>query len=425
VKKRWWLFIALIGFAAVLLWVVVRWTTAADSRAPEPEQRATVRVELPRIGTIESVLRTSGTLTAGSTIHVTSKISGRIEAIPVQEGQAVTEGELLVQIDEQTPRLQLEQAHAVWQAAQAQYEKALKGPRPEELENARALYEKAEKDFATAEESFIRSEQLYKSGTIPKAQFEQAESTLRAARTELENAGRSLQMLEQGASPEEKRIARAQAEAARASYELASLQLENTRIRAPGAAVVARVLQDEGNIVGTSAPILVLVQDDRIQVEIEVSEKYYGEILGGGKSLEARIFPHAYPGTTAFLGRIFTVAPTINPGSRTFTVTLDIADPLDLLRPGMYAEVELVLRRIPDALLIPASAMLDRAGERIVFVVGGSGQTAVASVRTVVPGLSNAAEVQILSGIDPQDRVIVEGNSFLEEGQRIGVLEGQ
>jgi len=43
----------------------------------------------------------------------------------------------------------------------------------------------------------------------------------------------------------------------------------------------------------------------------------------------------------------------------------------------------------------------------------------------VVPGLSNAAEVQILSGIDPQDRVIVEGNSFLEEGQRIEVLEGQ
>jgi HlyD family secretion protein len=425
VKKRWWLFIALIGVAAVLLWVVVRRITTADTRASEPEQGVTVRVELPRIGTIERVLSTSGTLSAGSTIHVTSKISGRIEAIPVQEGQAVSEGELLVQIDEQTPRLQLEQAHAVWQAAQAQYEKALKGPRPEELENARALYEKAEKDLATAEESFTRSEQLYSSGTIPKAQFEQAESTLRAARTELENAGRSLQMLEQGASPEERRMARAQAEAARASYELAGLQLENTRIRAPGAAVVARVLQDEGNIVGTSTPILVLVQDDRMQVEIEVAEKYYGEMLSSSESLEARIFPQAYPGTTAFQGSIFTVAPTINPGSRTFTVTVDITDPQDLLRPGMYAEIELVLQRIPDALLIPASAVLDRAGGRIVFVVEGSGQTAVASARTVVPGLSSAAEVQILSGIDPEDRVIVEGNSFLEEGQRIGVLEKQ
>jgi HlyD family secretion protein len=383
----------------------------------------TVRAELPRSGAIERVLSTSGTLTAGSTITVTSKVAGRIEAIPVQEGQGVARGELLVQIDEQTPRLQLDQAHAAWQAAQAQYEKALKGPRPEELENARALYEKAEKDLAMAEESFTRSEQLYGSGTIPKAQFEQAESTLRAARTELENAGRSLQMLEQGASAEEKRMARAQADAARARYELARLQLENTRIRAPGAAVVARVLQDEGNIVGTSTPILVLVQDERIQVEIELAEKYYGDILSSGGSLESRIFPQAYPGAEAFQGRIFTVAPTINPRSRTFTVTVDIADPRDLLRPGMYAEVELVLQRIPDALLIPASAMLERAGQRVVFVVEGSGRSAVASARKVVPGLTNAAEVQILSGIDPEDRVIVEGNSFLEEGQSIGVLE--
>lgn len=424
-KKRWWLIIILIGVAAALLWVVVRWITAPDKRASETGQMVTVRAELPRIGSIERVLSTSGTLTAESTIRVTSKISGRIETIPVQEGQTVAEGELLVQIDEQTPRLQLDQAYAAWQAAQAQYEKALKGHRTEELENSRALYEKAEKDMATAEESFTRSEQLYKSGAIPKAQFEQAESTLRAARTELENAGRSLQMLEQGASTEEKRMAQAQAEAARASYELARLQLENTRLRAPGAAVVARVLRDEGNIVGTSDPILVLVQDDRIQVEIELAEKYYGEILSSGQSLEARIFPQAYPATAAFLGRIFTVAPTINPGSRTFTVTVEITDPRDLLRPGMYAEVELVLQRVPEALLIPASSLLERAGEQFVFVVEGPPESAVAAARTVVPGLSDAAEVQVLSGIDPQDRVIVEGNSFLEEGQRIEVLEGR
>jgi RND family efflux transporter MFP subunit len=337
----------------------------------------------------------------------------------------VTTGELLVQIDEQTPRLQLDQAHAAWQAAQAQYEKALRGPRVEELENARALYEKAEKDLLTAEQSFTRSEQLYNSGTIPKAQFEQAESTLRAARTELENAGRSLRMLEEGASAEEKRMARAQAEAAKASYELARVQLENTRIRAPGAAVVAKVLQDEGNIIGTSTPILVLVQDDRIQVEIELAEKYYGEIISSGESLEARIFPQAYPGTDAFQGRIFTVAPTINPGSRTFTVTLDIVDPLDLLRPGMYAEVELVLRRVSDALLIPVSALLDRGAQSFVFVAEGSGQDAIASARTVISGLTSATEVQILSGIDPKERVIVEGNTFLEDGQPIGVLEEQ
>lgn len=424
-NKRWWIVIVGIGLAAVLAWMAGRWIVDRNNTDAEVQQRVTVRVEGPHSGAIERVLNTSGTLRAGGTINVTSKIAGRIEAIPVQEGEAVSEGDLLVQIEEQTPRLQLEQAQAAWQAAQAQYEKALRGPRPEELENARALYEKAEKDLVTAEESFTRSEQLYHSGTIPKAQFEQAESTLRASRTELENAGRSLQMLEEGASEEEKRIARAQADAARAGYELARVQLDNTRIRAPGAAVVAKILQDAGNVVGTSAPILVLVQDERIQVEIELAEKYYGEILGNAKSLEARIMPEAYPGSDPFSGGVFTVAPTINPGSRTFTVTLDISDSQDLLRPGMYAEVELVLKRVSDALLVPASALLDRDGRQLVFVVEGSGENTFASARNVVTGLSGAAEVQILSGIDLQDRVIVEGNSFLEDGQAIGVLEQQ
>jgi RND family efflux transporter MFP subunit len=425
VNKCWWIVIVGIGLAAVLAWIVGRWIVAGNNTAAEPQQRVTVRVERPRIGTAERVLNTSGTLRAGGTINVTSEVAGQIEAILVEEGETVAEGDLLVQIEEQTPRLQVEQAYAAWQAAQAQYEKALRGPRTEELENARALYEKAQKDLVTAEESFIRSERLYDSGTIPKAQFEQTESSLRAARTELENAGRSLQMLEEGATEEEKRIARAQADAARASYELARVQLENTRIRAPGPAVVARILQDTGNIVGTSAPILVLVQDERIQVEIQLAEKYYGEIIGSSESLEARIVPQAYPGSDPFPGRIVTVAPTINPGSRTFTVTVDISDPQALLRPGMYAEVELVLKRISDALLVPASALLDRDGRQFVFVVEGSGENTFASALNVVTGLSGAAEVQILSGIDLKDRVVVEGNSFLEDGQPIGVLEQQ
>ena len=424
-KKRWWLLIFGVIALGLLVWSIVSRIMSTQSDVSETDQGVTVLVAAPRIGAIERVLSTSGTLTASKTIRITSKVPGRVERILVEGGQPVAEGELLVQIEEETARLQVEQAYATWQAAQAQYDKARKGARTEELQNARALYEKAEKDLAAVEESFTRSEKLYKSGTIAKVQYEQAEAGLRAARTELANAGRSLQMLEEGASPEERQIARSQAEAAKANYELARLQVEFTRIKAPESGVIARVLQDEGNIVATSTPILVLVQDDRIQVEIEVAEKYYGEILHSGELLEARIFTAAYPGSDPFRGRILTVAPTIDPASRTFTVTVDIEDPKDRLRPGMYAEVEIILERVPDALLVPASAVLDRAGEKIVFVAEGTGEAAVAAARGVVPGLSNAGEVQILSGIDPGDNVIVEGNTFLEQGQRIGVLEGE
>jgi len=425
VKKRRRLIVVLIVCAGLVLGVVLRWIGSSDQAGSEAQPAVTVRVGTARVGSIERVLSTSGTLSAGATIYLTSKISGRIDSILVREGQEVTEGELLIRIEEDTPRLQLEQAYAVWQAARARYDQALQGVRSEELENARALYEKAKRDLVTSEDRFTRSQQLFESGAIAKAQFEQAETELRGARTELGNAGRSLKMLEEGAGPEEKRMALAQAEAARANYELARLQLDFTRIQAPASGVIARILQDEGNVVGTTTPILVLFRDESMKVEIRAAEKYYGEISGAEQALQTRVYPLAYPDSPAFAGRILTVAPTVDPDSRTFNLTVDIEDPQGRLRPGMYAEVELVLQHELEALLLPRSAVVDREGRSIVFVVERTEEGAVAAERPVVSGLSNAREVQILSGIEAQQRVIVEGNTFLENGQRIEVSEGQ
>lgn len=424
-KKRWWLLIFGVIAVGLLGLAILPQIITSNSDVSQADQGITVRVAAPRIGAIERVLSTSGTLRASKTIRITSKVPGRIETLLVEEGQSVAEGELLLQIEEDTARLQVEQAYAAWQATQAQYDKARRGVRQEEVENARALYDKAEKDLATAEENFGRSEQLFKSGVIAKAQFEAAEASLRSARTELDNSGRTLDMMEEGAGPEEKQMARSQAEAARANYELARLQIDFTRIKAPVSGVVARVLQDEGNIVETSTPILVLVKDDQIQVEIEVAEKYYGELLLGDGLLEARIMPVAYPNSDPLRGKVLTIAPTVDPASRTFTTTLGIENATGQLRPGMYAEVELILERIPDALLVPVSAVLDRAGDQIVFVVERSEKAPAAAARGIVKGLAGAAEVQILSGIDPGDEVIVEGNTFLEHGQRISVLDGE
>ncbi|GAI85902.1 unnamed protein product, partial [marine sediment metagenome] len=124
------------------VWSILSRIMSTQSDVSETDQGATVLVAAPRIGAIERVLSTSGTLTASKTIRITSKVPGRIERILVEDGQPVAEGEFLVQIEEETARLQVKQAHATWQAAQAQYDKARKGARTEELQNARALYEK-------------------------------------------------------------------------------------------------------------------------------------------------------------------------------------------------------------------------------------------------------------------------------------------
>jgi HlyD family secretion protein len=429
VKPRFWIALAaLVVLGLLSLAVVPRLLgrrNVADAAPP-----AAVVAARPRSGAAERTLRYSGTLRAKGTITVMSKVPGRLESLLVSEGQVVARDEPLARIEDKAVRLQLRQARAALQAAEAQYAKARQGVRAEELENARALHEKARKDLATAEESFQRSERLFRSGAIAKAQYEEAEGRLRSARTELENAGRTLQMLEEGAGPQEQEMAQSQVEAARASYELARLRLEDTEIRAPERGSVARILQDEGNTVGGAVPILVLVQDDPILAEVAVPERHYGELLEERDSIRCRVRPSAYPDAGAFAGKITAVAPTVNPGSRTFTVSVEIPNPEMLLRPGMYAEVELVLERRESALLVPETAVLERGGRTVVFVLeeegtadGQARRETVAREREVLTGLSGPGAIEILRGVSPADRLVVEGNAFLEDGQAVLVAE--
>jgi len=441
VKARFWIILAGAAVAGLAAWALLSGSLSRQGTGAAEEPAAVV-VASPRVGPIERTFLYSGSLRAQRTITLTARVPGRIERILVEEGQLVGKDEPLLRIEDESVRLQMQQAYAGWQAAQAQYEKARRGVRSEELENARALYETAQKDLETAEESFQRSEKLFASGAIARAQYQEAESALRSARTGLENAGRTLKMLEQGASPEEQEMARSQAQAARASYDLARLQVDYAEIRAPEAGIVARILQDEGNSVGGAVPILVLVQDDPILAEIAVPERHYGELLSRKDHIACRVRPAPYPDAEPFVGTIASVAPTISPSSRTFTVTVEIPNPRALLRPGMYAEVELVMERRDQALLVPETAVLERDGRLVVFVVAGGSQGAqpgkpaeeatgaaeamwVARERSVEAGLRQAGSVEIREGISARDRVIVEGNVFLEAEQRVRIVESR
>jgi RND family efflux transporter MFP subunit len=430
-KARLWIPLAGVAVLGLVAWGVLAERSSRREAGVQAEAVAVI-VAAPRTGPVERTLLYSGSLVPKSTVTLTARVPGKIERILVEEGQLVTRDQPLLLVEDDAVRLQMQQAHAAWQAAQAQYEKARRGVRTEELENARALYETAREDLQTAEESFRRSEKLFASGAIAKAQYEEAESALRSAKTELENAGRTVKMLEEGASPEEQEMARAQAQAARASYDLARLQVDYTELRAPEAGTVARILQDEGNTVGGAVPILVLVQDDPIVAEVAVPERHYGELVSHKDRIECRVRPAAYPESESYIGSIGSVAPTISPGSRTFGVSVEIPNPRGLLRPGMYVEVELVMERRERALLVPESAVLERDGRSVVFVAQESsdgtdaqGLRGVAEERTVAAGLRQRGSVEILDGISARERVIVEGNVFLEDAQPVLIVESR
>ena len=381
-----------------------------------------VIVAQPQHGPIERTLAYSGTLEPQALVTVTSKIEGRIERILVGEGELIRDGQLLVQMEDDTVRLQAEQAASAVRAAQAQLDKARRGVRPEELDNARALLAQAEQDFTMAEESYRRSERLYQEGALAKARFEEAERQYRGAQTQLENARRSVRMMERGAGAEEQNLAEANLKAAQAQAELAGLQLSFTRIRSPLAGRVAKVLIDQGNLASRATPLLALVQDDPLLLRIPVPERHYAAFSAGWRNITARVRLDAVPGLDELTGGIASISPTVDPASRTFTVEVRLANREGRLKPGMYADVEFVLERRLEALLAPAAALVERGGRTGVFIVE-PGSNPVARFREIAAGNRTQGEVEIVRGLDGGERIVVEGNAFLEDGQRVAPRE--
>lgn len=419
-KKKLIIGILCAVFAGLILFTVI-------SRLAKGTQQAEtiltpVVVAYPEKGTISRKLYYSGTLMPRNTVTIISKVAGKIQKIFVQKGDLVTKDQILVKIEDSAVNLQKEQAYSYLKIAEAQYMKAKKGLREEEIENARALVEQAEEDLTLAEENFERMSNLFESGTISRAKYDEAENMLRAARTSLENAKRTLKLMEEGASEEEIEIARANAEAARAQFELAKLQVDFTKLETPVFGVVADILTDEGNLVGTSTPILAIVQIHPIIAKIPIPEKYYGEFTQNRDNIHILIFPHAYPDSEGFEGQITMIAPVIDPMSRTFTLEIEIPNPVRKLRPGMYVNVEIVLEEHEDVFLVPASSIVIRDGKKVVFALENKSPDKAVQ-KEVVTGIVTTDTVEVISGIEEDTRVIIEGNLFLEQDQPVRVIE--
>jgi HlyD family secretion protein len=415
-KKR-LIWIAVLAAAACLLGFSVYRRIASRAASGQKPVAVPVAAAFPERGTVERSLAYPGTLEPKATVTVISKVAGRVESILVKEGRRVEEGALLVKMEEDAPKLQADQAAAAVRAAEAQLDKARRGVRPEELQNAKASLAQAEKELQTAKDDFGRAESLHKAGTISTSAFEEADTRLKAAQTELDNATRSVRMMEQGAGSEEQQMAEAQLSAAKAAYSLAKLQLDNTRIYSPIAGQVAKVLIDEGNLASTATPLLVVVNEAAMTLKVAMPEKYYGDMLVRGNAVRARARFDALPGRGWLECRVVSISPTIDPASRTFTAELEVKDPSGELRAGMYASVSITIARAENALRIPAAAVVTRGDSRGVFVV--EGDPPAARFKEIETGIDGGEFLEVLDGVTEKDRVVEEGGTFLEDGQPV------
>jgi len=207
-----------------------------------------------------------------------SKIAGIIEQVLVEEGQEVKKGDTLIIISSESIEAKKHQAEAAAAAASAQYEKALNGARSQEVAQAKAAYDLAEKTYQ-------RIKTLYEQEAISANTYDQAYAQYSAAKEVYE-------MTEQGARDEDKAAAEALVAQAEAATEEVQSYLDDAVIKASMDGIVTALNVNEGELVSSGMPLATLTSKEKPYVEINVKETDLGLIHLGD---EVEITMVAYP----------------------------------------------------------------------------------------------------------------------------------
>lgn len=227
------------------------------------------------------------------------------------------------------------------------------------------------------------------------------------------NEERNGRLLNEGlVSQEEYDFALSELNVLRSNLLLSEARLVKTNIRAPFGGVIGLREVSQGSYVTPQTRITTLQDVDPVKLDFSVPEKYAGHLERG-----ARIEFRTKGSETPHTGTIVAVEPRIDLETRSLTIRASSPNRGGALIPGAFADVEIVVRRIDAALSVPSRAIIPELGGKKVFiVVDGTAQP-----RTVTTGLRTGEEVEVTSGLVPDDRVIVSAIPRLRPGLEVRV----
>jgi len=373
----------IVGAAAGIAWMI--WDRLQKAQAPPGAAlgRAAIPVEAAPIerGSLKWQKTFSGTLESPSRLVVAPKIGGRILRLNVDLGDPVARGQVVAQLDND------EYVQAV-NLAKA------------ELAVAKANLAEARSALEIAARKLQRMEQLRERNVASDAEFDAAQA---------EHLGKLAQV----------DVSRAQLAKAEAALETARIRLSYTQVTASwadrvGHRVVGDRYVDAGETVSANDPLISVVQLDPVKAVIFVTEKDYVHLSRGQP---AWLSTDAFPGER-FEAQIDRISPVFRETSRQAKVELQVANPDQRLKPGMFVRVSVILDRVENAVIVPQQALTQRNDRDGVFVVSPDGCSVL--WREVSIGIQEGERVQV-KGQGLSGQVVILGQQLVDHGSRITI----
>ncbi len=329
-------------------------------------------------------------------VDVMAKVSGYVKAINVDIGDHVTEGQALATLEIPEMKNDLSRTAATIQAVEADVAAAR-----DELQRAESAKEIAHLSFTRISEVAGREK-----GLVPQQQLDEVRSKDLIADAQVAGAKSQLAAAQQ-------RVAVAKAEDARVQT-----MFEYANITAPFAGIVTKRYANKGSMIqaGTASqsqamPLVRLSQNNVLRLVLPVPESAVSRIHTG-ETLDVMV-PSIHK---TIPGRVARSAQTVQMSTRTMDTQVDVANPNFMLVPGMYAEVNLRLDERNNVVTVPVDAVDGTGAAARILVVGTDGKL---HSTAVVTGLETAQRVEIKSGVQDGDTVVVGRQSGLKDGQAV------
>ena len=365
----------LFPFLAALL-VLAGCSGANGEEAAEATARE-VRVEslVLEPTSFEDIIELTGTVEAIDDATLSAQASGTVERL-TDLGTPVQAGEIVALLDDDEAAAAMQQAKAQLQSAQAQ--------------------------LNLAQDTYNRMQPLYQDSVISASEFENVRAQYNQAQASVAQA--------------------------KASLSQARKRYENTRIRAPFPGTVEEKFIEEGEQVTPGMQVARVVDINPVKIRGNIPERYSGDIERG--TPVTAVFK-AYSGTQR-TGQVSFVGGTIDPQSRTFPVEIQIPNSNRQLKPEMVAQLYITRNTLPNALVVPRSAIVrDEEGTHVYLVEQELRETEaeqdttvrVARKRAVEIGYTYGERAVLTAGVEPGDEVVVTGQNSLAPGDPVQITQ--
>ncbi|MBA7470214.1 Multidrug resistance protein MdtA [subsurface metagenome] len=195
------------------------------------------------------------------------------------------------------------------------------------------------------------------------------------------------------------------------------MEFEEAKVKSPLSGTVGRLYLDKGSTIGLETPVALIARMDRVKVEFSIPER---DMVKVSKDQEARVRVDAYPDRT-FIGKVTRLSPVVDPITRSAYAEVALSNPHRKLKPGMFAEIDIVVVSSKGAVVVPKEGILKdlHTGSSFVFVVEGGS----AVKRVIETGISQEGLVEVKSGLTFGEKIIVTGQHYLKGGEKVEVVQ--